>query len=97
MNLFCRVAELAARPLAQAGFILFCITWLSIGYGVDTLTLALSVLAITLTQMVLAAQQRDTLALHAKLDELIHATANARDELMKAEQKSTAEIKALRD
>lgn len=94
-NLFCRVADIAARPLAQLGFIALCLAWLWIGYGVDLLTLALSMLAITLTQMVLAAQRRDTMALHAKLDGLIGVT-DASNDLIRAEQKTEAEIDALR-
>lgn len=95
-GLSCKVADTVSRPMIQASFIVLCIVWLMVGYGVDTLTLALSIIAITLTQMVLASQRRDTMALHAKLDELIHATDTARDDLMKAEKKTEAEIEALR-
>lgn len=90
-----RIAEFASRPLAQLGFILLCLAWLWIGYAVDLLTLALSMLAITFTQMVLAAQHRDTLALHAKLDGLIEVT-DASNDLIRAETKTEAEIDALR-
>ena len=49
--------------------------------GQNLLTLILSILAITLTQMVLNQQRRNELALHLKIDELITALDGARDEL----------------
>jgi low affinity Fe/Cu permease len=49
--------------------------------GQNLLTLILSILAITLTQMVLNQQRRSELALHLKIDELITALDGARDEL----------------
>lgn len=95
-GLSCRVAAHVSRPSLQLTFLLVCAVWLAIGYGVDTLTLALSVLAITLTQMVLASQRRDTAAVHAKLDELIGATEGARNDLERAEARTEAEIEELR-
>lgn len=65
--------------------------------------MVLSIAAITLTQMVLNSQmhrEEDThrrdVALHAKLDELIRVTSEARDDLMQAEQKTEQEIEQLR-
>ena len=60
------------------------------------LALVLSVLAITLTQMVLNQQKRHEVALHLKIDELIHAMKGARDEVMGIESKSEVELEALR-
>ena len=83
-----KVADFSGNPFAQIGVILFCAIWFLIGLRVDILTAALSILAITLTQMVLNRQDakereahRRDVALHAKLDELLHATKEARDEL----------------
>ena len=67
------------------------------------LTLALSVLAITLTQMVLNTQKsreveahRRDVALHAKLDELVLSIKGARDELAGIEEREEEEIEAIR-
>ena len=75
-----RAAAISAHPMAQVGFVLVCILWFAAGLPVSILTAALSILAITLTQMVLNRQQerekeahRRDVALHAKLDELVHA------------------------
>ena len=78
------VSDLAALPYAQIGVIVFCALWWIVGLPTDILTAALSILAITLTQMVLNRQgerERDAhrrdIALHTKLDELIIASKRA--------------------
>jgi low affinity Fe/Cu permease len=91
-------ANLAGHPLALIGVIVFCaIFFLALGEGATgVLTLVLSVMAITLTQMVLNQQKRHEAALHLKIDELIHAMRGARDEVMGIEGKSEDELAALR-
>ena len=98
------VSDLAAHPYAQLGFLLLCITWFALGLRVDILTAGLSILAITLTQMVLNRQQereaeahRRDVALHAKLDELLHASRRARDELAGIEELEEEEIEQLKE
>ena len=102
-ELGCRIsdrgANIAGHPVALIGVLIFCFAWFLLPLG-DTatavLTLVLSVLAITLTQMVLNQQKRHEVALHLKIDELIHAVRGARDDLMGVETKSEAELEALR-
>ena len=81
-------SDTSAHPFAQLGIILFCALWWIIGLPTDILTAALSILAITLTQMVLNRQNereldahRRDVAMHAKLDELVLANKGARDEI----------------
>lgn len=107
-QLGCRVSEwasdLAAQPLAQLGLLVFCIVWFALKLPTDLLTAALSIMAITLTQMVLNRQsereiishQRDV-AMHAKLDELVHASKRARDEMAGIEEMSEEKIAELKD
>ncbi|RYY45634.1 MAG: hypothetical protein EOP59_04135 [Sphingomonadales bacterium] len=102
-NLGCRFsdrgANIAGHPLALIGVLVFCFAWFLLPLGntaTAVLTLVLSVLAITLTQMVLNQQKRHEAALHLKIDELIHAMRGARDEVMGIEHKSEAELEALR-
>lgn len=93
------VANVAAHPAAQIGVVLFCLAWFLLPVGEDAtavLTLVLSVMAITLTQMVLNQQKRHEIALHLKIDELIHAMKGARDEVMGVETASEDELEALR-
>ena len=97
------VSDLFANPLTQIGVILFCVIWFTLGLPTDLLTAALSILAITLTQMVLNRQNqreleahRRDVALHAKLDELIIAKRGARDAMAGIEELEEEEILALR-
>lgn len=98
------VADFSADPLAQVGFVLLCLIWFWLDLNVNILTAALSILAITLTQMVLNSQRererdahRRDVALHAKLDELLLASRRARDELAGIEELEVEEIQQLRD
>ena len=97
------VADIAADPFAQVGFVLLCLIWFWLDLNVNILTAALSILAITLTQMVLNSQQererdahRRDVALHAKLDELLLASRRARNELAGIEELEEEEIAALK-
>ena len=87
------VSDLAAHPFAQVGLILFCVLWFALGLGTDLLTAALSILAITLSQMVLNRQNvreaeahRRDVAMHAKLDELVIASHRAHNDLAGIEE-----------
>ena len=93
-----RGANMSGHPAAIALVAIFCAVWFVEGgpKGVNTLTLILSVLAITLTQMVLNQQRRSEAALHMKIDELILAKRGARDELAGIELKTEDEIEKLR-
>ena len=97
------VAEIAAHPYAQIGLILVCLLWFVLDLPVAILTAALSILAITLTQMVLNRQEereaishRRDVALHAKLDELLLASRRARDIMAGVEELEEEEIEALK-
>ena len=82
------VSDVFAHPVTQFGFILLCLAWFLSGWPTDLLTAALSIMAITLTQMVLNRQNereaeahRRDIAMHAKLDELIIAVTHAHNDL----------------
>jgi low affinity Fe/Cu permease len=97
------VSDAAAHPLVQAGFIIFCVGWFVLGLPTELLTAALSILAITLTQMVLNRQNdreidahRRDVAMHAKLDELLIAKRGARNEMAGIEDLPEEEISELK-
>ncbi|MCW3798053.1 low affinity iron permease family protein [Sphingomonas sp. BN140010] len=97
-------SKLFAHPYMQVGVIVFCVLWFAFGWHADTLTAALSVVAITLTQMVLNGQyeregeaHRRDIAMHAKLDELIKATKRARDEMVGIEELEEEQIAELKE
>jgi low affinity Fe/Cu permease len=58
----------------------------------DVVTYALSVLAIVITGIVLIQGYRDTTALHAKMDEVIIALRQTRNELVGLEHRDPKEI-----
>ncbi len=98
----CRMSDLgstlAGHPAPILCVALFCAGWFLIGGSAseNALTLVLSVVAITLTQMVLNQQRRSEIALHIKIDELVLAMKGARDEVAGIEGKSEEELEALR-
>lgn len=82
------VADAAAHPVSQIALIVFCVLWWVFGLPTNVLVAMLSILAITLTQMVLNRQKlRDEddryrdIALHAKIDELLRSEEHANKEL----------------
>ena len=86
------MADAAAHPFVQLGFVIFCIAWLALDLPTNLLTAILSILAITLTQMVLNRQYRRELedrrrdiAMHAKIDELVAASREEREEIERME------------
>jgi low affinity Fe/Cu permease len=98
------VSDLAAAPLAQIIVIVVCAAWFLLGYRADILTAILSIMAITLTQMVLNRQNereaddhRRDVAMHAKLDELLIAMKGARDEMAGIEELDEEEIEGLKE
>jgi low affinity Fe/Cu permease len=98
------VSNVFAHPYMQLGVVVVCAGWFLIGLQADLLTAALSILAITLTQMVLnrqndreAEDRRRDIAMHAKLDELLIAMTGARDEMAGIEDLDEEEIVKLKD
>jgi low affinity Fe/Cu permease len=98
------VSDLAANPFAQLGVIVVCASWFALGLNTNVLTAVLSILAISLTQMVLNRQNereaeahRRDVAMHAKLDELVLASRRARDEMAGIEELEEEEIEQLKE
>lgn len=96
-------SDLFAHPYMQISVILFCLGWFVFGLKDNLLTAALSILAITLTQMVLnrqndreAEDRRRDIAMHAKLDELLVSMKGARNEMAGIEELAEEEIAKLK-
>jgi low affinity Fe/Cu permease len=51
---------------------------------------------LSMTFLIQRAEHRDTQAIHAKLDELLHAEENARNSVQKVDQKEPEEIEEIR-
>lgn len=76
-RLACRASDWFASPSALCAIPLICAAWIVVGLSVDTLTLGLSILALTLTQLVLVGQGNGERAMQHKLDELVVAVPDA--------------------
>ena len=99
-----KVSDVFAHPYAQVAFLVICIAWFAGGWNVNILTATLSIMAITLTQMVLNSQNereiddhRRDVAMHAKLDELISASRRAKNEFVAIEEREEEEIIELKE
>ena len=98
-----KVADVAASPIAQIMVVFICAGWFAAGFADALLTAILSILAITLTQMVLNQQKareaeahRRDVAMHAKLDELLLAKRGARNEMAGIEDLDEETIEELK-
>jgi low affinity Fe/Cu permease len=98
------VSDLSAHPFAQFGVILVCGLWFAVGFATELLTAILSILAITLAQMVLNRQNereadahRRDVAMHAKVDELLLAVRGARNEMAGIEDLDEEDIAELKE
>lgn len=99
-----RWARRTGHPLAFGLSVALIIVWLVTGplfrfsdtwqLVVNTLTTVLTFLMVFVIQNTL---NRDSAALHLKLDELLHVTAAARDSLVGAEKLGEGEIEALHE
>lgn len=76
-RLACRTSDWFASPVALILIPTLCFSWIMLGMSVDTLTFVLSILALTLTQLVLVGQQTGERAMQHKLDELVIAVPDA--------------------
>jgi len=99
-----RASDIAANPFAQLGVVVICAAWFALGLKADILTAVLSIMAISLTQMVLNRQNereadahRRDVAMHAKLDELVIASKQARNEMAGIEELEEEDIQHLKE
>lgn len=82
----CRAADWFASPVSLVLIPTVSLSWVMIGLSVDDLTLVLSILALTLTQLVLVGQNNGERAMQQKLDELVVAVPDADSSVAGVEQ-----------
>lgn len=99
-----RASEWLGTPIAFVGAIVLVAIWAALGPYFDwsdthQLAINSSTTVLTFWMMFLlqSSQNRDTKAIHAKLDELIRVTDAARNEIMLAEDISPAELERLKE
>lgn len=94
-NLCIKIADWFAHPAAIFLFPISCITYIKLGADVNVFTLVLSILAISLTQMILRAQNVDAQATKLQIAELIRTNPEARNVVIK-EDLTQDEVKSLK-
>ena len=104
-HFFDRFTTGCARFAGRPGLMIFCLLIGGIGvaaflgrdeYFISGANLAISIVTLLLLPVLQATQNRDGAALQAKIDELIKATSDARDELIGLENRDEKEIEELR-
>ena len=92
-----RLGNLAGHPAAFLLVIGYAVLW--IAFSRDTFDwAAIATLAVwCMTLFIQRADRRDTLAVHAKLDELLRVTSEARTELAAIDEEEPEEIERVRD
>jgi low affinity Fe/Cu permease len=94
-HILTRLGVATASPWAFAVVVVYAIVWAVFGelewHGVATLA------TWAMTLIIQRAEHRDTQAIHAKLDELLRAEHEARDELTTLDKREPEEIEKLRE
>jgi low affinity Fe/Cu permease len=87
--------KFSAHPFFLIVFnVLLVAMWLK--YGVDYANIFISIITAEIVMIGASAGRRGFSAIHAKLDEIIHAISDARDDLIDVEKLTEPEIEALR-
>src|SRR4051812_962332 len=82
---------LTARPAAFGIFLIYAAAWTAFGDIWDWHSIA-TLATWSMTLFIQRAEHRDTQAIHAKLDELLRANGEARDDLMKIDDNDAEEV-----
>jgi low affinity Fe/Cu permease len=92
-----RLGALTAHPAALVIVVIYGVLWFT--FSRETFDwVAVATLAIwCMTLFIQRADRRDTLAVHAKLDELLKVTHEARTELAQIDEEEPEDIEKIRD
>jgi low affinity Fe/Cu permease len=91
------VGQAAAHPAAFVIVILYAGAWLIFDRAHFDFNAVATLAVWAMTLLIQRANRRDTLALHAKLDELLRVDTEARSELARLDEKEPEEIETHRD
>ncbi len=91
-----RLGTFTAHPAAFALAGLYVVLWAVVEPRTFNLQAVATIATLFMTLVIQRAEHRDTQAIHAKLDELLHANQSARDSLQTVDKKEPEEIEAQR-
>ena len=92
-----RIGTATSHPFALAAILAFVLLWLIFDRKSFDWEAAATVATLFMTVFIQRAERRDTQAIHAKLDELLRAEGEARDELTTLDEQEPEEIIEHRD
>jgi low affinity Fe/Cu permease len=87
----------SSHPSAFAIVLLYALAWLAFDRQTFDFNAVATLIVWVMTLFIQRSSRRDTLAIHAKLDELIRADENARSELTRLDEKEPEFIAKHRD
>jgi low affinity Fe/Cu permease len=91
------LGQAAAHPAAFAVVVLYAAVWLVFDRKTFDFNAVATLIVWVMTLFIQRSSRRDTLAIHAKLDELLRADENARSELTMLDEKEPETIVKHRD
>jgi len=92
-----RIGQAAGHPAAFAVVVIYAVLWLLFDRATFDWNAVATLVVWTMTLFIQRTTRRDTLALHAKLDELLRVNHVARSELALLDEKEPEEIERHRD
>src|SRR6201991_5035547 len=87
-----RIGQAAAHPAAFAVVIIYALFWIFFERRTFDFNAVATLAVWVMTLFIQRSSRRDTLALHAKLDELLRADTNARSELATLDEIGRAHV-----
>ena len=91
------VGQAAGQPAAFGVVLVYGLAWLIFSPTTFEWNAAATLAVWVMTLFIQRSNRRDTLALHAKLDELLRVDGEARSELTQVDEREPEEIQNLRD
>src|SRR5215207_5096654 len=91
------IGNLTSHPAAFLIVVVYAALWFSFSPGTFDWVAVATLMVWCMTLFIQRADRRDTLAVHAKLDELLKATREARTELASIDEREPEAIEKIRD
>jgi low affinity Fe/Cu permease len=91
------LGQAAAHPAAFAVVVGYALLWISVDRDTFDFNAVATLVVWLMTLFIQRANRRDTLAIHAKLDELLRTDQNARSELTRLDEQEPETIARHRD
>jgi low affinity Fe/Cu permease len=92
-----RLGALTAHPAALLIVLVYGVLWFSFSRETFDFVAVATLVIWCMTLFIQRADRRDTLAVHAKLDELLKVTREARTELAQIDEEEPEDIEKIRD